>query len=48
MQSSLLKACHLKKSPVSTNGKNTTTLEIKKVLALIIAMGLVSHIDVSE
>lgn len=46
MQSSLLKACHLKKSPVSTNGK--TTLEIKKVLALIIAMGLVSHIDVSE
>lgn len=28
--------------------KDTTTLEIKKVLALIIAMGLVSHIDVSE
>lgn len=28
--------------------KDKTTLEIKKFLALIIAMGLVSHIDVSE
>lgn len=30
------------------NWKDITTLEIKEVLALIIAMGLVSHIDVSE
>lgn len=56
MQSSLLKAYakqSIKSMPLKEKSrfhkwKDTTTLEIKKVLALIIAMGLVSHIDVSE
>lgn len=38
----------LKENSCFHKWKDTTTLEIKKDLALIIAMGLVSHIDVSE